>query len=112
MTLPSADGSVTLTLVQTDPTPLDRGDNTWTVLLLDGDGVPLVDASVVLEPTMPGHGHGTFPATFEGTATDVAGTFTLGPFDLMMPGTWLLTFTVTPLQAEAVTIQRGFCIES
>lgn len=112
MVLTSQDGALQLTVVTTEPNPIDRGDNTWTVALRDAAGDPVSGASVVLEPTMPGHGHGTFPATFDGTPTEEPGHFLIGPFNLMMPGTWLLTFTVIPVDGEQGIIESGYCLES
>ena len=112
LVLRTADESFLLTLVSAQPTPLNRGNNTWVLSLKDGSEVPVPETSITLVPTMPGHGHGTHPTSFDGIAGEEPGLFTVGPFDLMMPGTWLLTFSITPSEGEVVIIESSFCIES
>ena len=112
MSLDSADGKFSLKIEAADPNPVDRGKNTWTVILTDADDAPISDATIVLEPVMPGHGHGTFPATFEGTSGSTPGSYDFGPFDLMMPGTWKLEFTITDSENATSTITVTFCVES
>ena len=112
MALPSTSEALTLSISDATPSPVDRGDNTWTVQLLDAAGDAVNDATVVLEPVMPGHGHGTFPTTFTGKSVDDQGHYTLGPFDLLMPGTWLMTFEVTPPGGARAVFDPGYCIES
>lgn len=110
--LPSSSEAFTLTISNASPSPIDRGDNTWTVQLLNANGDAVNDATLVLEPLMPGHGHGTFPATFTGNSTDSDGHYTLGPFDLLMPGTWLMTLTLTTPEGASAVFDAGYCIES
>jgi hypothetical protein len=112
MNLDSNDGKFSLKVESADPNPIDRGDNTWTVILSDSGANPVSDATIVLEPTMPGHGHGTFPATFDGTSGSTNGAYDFGPFDLMMPGTWQLEFTITDSENATSTATATFCVES
>ena len=111
MSLTSTDSKFTITVDTVDPNPIDRGLNTWTIALTDANGSAVSDATVVLEPTMPGHGHGTSPATFSAT-NESNGSYSMGPFNLMMPGTWLLTFTVTDATGADSTVTVAYCIES
>ena len=107
-----ANDDISLKVEAADPNPIDRGDNTWTVILSDSETNPVSDATIVLEPTMPGHGHGTFPTTFDGASGSTDGSYDFGPFDLMMPGTWQLEFTITDSENATSTATATFCVES
>lgn len=86
---------VHVVLVSAEPGPPDVGNNTWTLRVTDmSDGV-LPNASVSVAPFMPEHAHGTSPADFAGAATENESEYTVGPFDLFMPGTWEMTVSVT-----------------
>lgn len=98
-------------MVLTGLTPAvpDRGDNTWTVSITDAAGAPLAVEAVRLDPVMPAHNHGTVPASFEGTSSGSG--WTVGPFDLFMPGRWEMraTITVDELTQEQAVV--AFCVE-
>ncbi len=82
-------------ILQADPSPPDRGDNTWT-LKVSRDGSPVSGLTVVVSPFMPAHNHGTTPADYAGEAmTDEPGMYTVVPFDLFMPGSWSLAVAVS-----------------
>jgi hypothetical protein len=91
-----------------DPSPPDRGDNVWTVQVLDASGAPVQGLQMEVEPFMPEHGHGTSPATFPATAEGDA--YTFGPVDLFMPGLWVVTFHVDD-GAAASAAEFRFCLE-
>ena len=110
--LTSADGKYSLIIEDIDPNPIDQGNNSWSVVLKDNAGNVVPDAKIVLVPTMPKHGHGTFPALFLAKVGDAAGSYEIGPFDLIMPGTWLMTFTITGSDEAESTVVVSFCIES
>ncbi len=80
-------------LVAADPAPPDTGNNTWTVRVTDMSDAPLDDLTVKVAPFMPEHDHGTSPADYTGTPTGDAGEYSLGPFDLFMPGEWEMTLS-------------------
>ena len=82
------------------PAPPEKGDNVWTVQALDPSGAAVEGASLIVAPYMPLHGHGTTPLEFPGVPTGELGTFTVGPFDLFMPGQWQMTVTVTRSSGE------------
>jgi hypothetical protein len=91
----STDGHFRVALVESTPIPQDLTFYTWTVEVRDAQGSVLDQASVVAEPTMPEHGHGTFPVTTPGVATGEIGRFTLTDMDLFMAGTWQIELRVT-----------------
>ena len=91
----SEGGTYRVLLVQSSPIPKDTGFYTWTVEVQDQNCDPLADATVVAEPRMPSHGHGTSPATTDGTPTGEDGRLELVDMDLFMPGIWEVTLTVS-----------------
>ena len=105
-------GKAYLRVASAIPNPLNRGDNTWQIELLDHTSISITDAEIVLEPTMPGHGHGTFPATFTGVYKESTGLYEIGPFDLIMPGSWLFTFSITLSDGFTDIRSITFCVES
>ena len=46
--LPSSSEAFTLTISDASPSPIDRGDNTWTVQLLNANGDAVNDATLVM----------------------------------------------------------------
>jgi hypothetical protein len=87
-------------IMTADPSPPDRGNNTWT-LQVTRDDAPANDLSVTVTPFMPAHNHGTTPADFTAEAMpDTDGMYTVGPFDLFMPGSWSLLVTVSDGESE------------
>ena len=90
----STEGHFKVALISSDPIPQDLTLYTWVVELRDAAGTPLENASVIAEPTMPDHGHGTFPATTAGEAGDSTGQFVLRDMDLFMAGTWQIELRI------------------
>ena len=78
----------TVSLIESQPIPKDTGLYTWVVELSDAGGDPVIGATIVAEPTMPDHGHGTFPPTTEAIALETPGHYELTDMDLFMPGVW------------------------
>ena len=110
--VPCATGDCTLQVVSTDPAPPDRGDNTWTVQVLDATGTAMPISALQASPFMPAHNHGTSPADFVGVSVDQVA-WTVGPFDLFMPGLWELRVAIQldePTDAERQVI-IPFCVE-
>ncbi len=105
-------GDCALQVQSTDPSPPDRGDNTWVVQVLDASGQAVSVARLQASPFMPAHNHGTAPADFAATSADQVA-WTIGPFDLFMPGLWELRVAVQlddpPDTARHVTVP--FCVE-
>lgn len=109
--LPCDGGGCTLEVVDTDPAPPDRGDNTWTLRVLDGAGADDVGADgITVAPFMPAHDHGTVPADYAGVSDGEDG-WTVGPFDLFMPGRWELRATVNLTEDSIDTAVFAFCVE-
>jgi hypothetical protein len=95
-----------------DPAPPARGDNTWTVTVLDAAGEPLAGARLAVSALMPDHGHMS-PSTPEATVTDAEGRSTISGLNLFMAGVWVVQLQVTEADAEeqADSVSFAFCVE-
>jgi hypothetical protein len=105
-------GTFTVVLVAADPAPPDKGDNVLTLQILDDAGLPVDDATVVVAPFMPEHGHGTSPAEFDAPHTGSDGTYVSTPMDLFMGGLWDLVVQVTGSDNSTDEATFTFCIEA
>lgn len=108
--LTKRDGEVAVSLRAAVPAPPDRGQNRWTLAVTKA-GKPLAGATVTIKPWMPEHGHGTTPPTFTAKETTPAGTYTVGPFDLFMPGVWRVTVRVDQGGKRLASVDFLFCAE-
>ena len=106
----SGGGLFTVAITAADPAPPDRGDNTWSLLVLDAGGTAVEGGVVVIEPFMPAHGHGTTPATFDAEARG-DGAYEVGPFDLFMPGLWEVAVDVIDSAGASDDAVFTFCVE-
>jgi len=101
--------SHSLVLLESQPAPPAKGDNTWTVQLLDPSGAPLDGATLKATPFMPDHGHGT-PMTAVTTPQSAEGRYEIKPIHLGMAGYWEIEVTIeTPATTDSVKF--GFCID-
>lgn len=100
-------GRIDVAIMDAQPAPPGRGNNTWTIALKDGSGKALDGLTVTAKSCMPKHGH---CATVVPTITPKGGgLYDLTPLDLYMPGYWQITIATT----GAVTDQAvfDFCVE-
>lgn len=105
-TLPN--GSV-VRLVAATPAPPAKGDNTWTVELVDGAGKPVSGATLTVVPFMPDHGHGTATAP-TATPEGAPGKYRISNMNLPMAGYWDITLSVT-VGATKSDARFGICID-
>ena len=106
----SDNGMFKARLVEGTPAPPDRGNNTWTLEILDPNGSPMGEVTDLrVKAWMPDHGHGTNPLWNDGTE-QADGRFQVGPFNLFMPGLWQFTISVEA-QNQSDTALVSFCIE-
>jgi len=108
MQFSAADG-VGVVLLTTAPAPPERFDNLWTLQIVDADDSPMTPTDVAVVPFMPDHGHGT-PQPPKPVAGSEPGSYSMGPFDLWMPGIWEMTFTIEH-EATTSTAVLTLCIE-
>ncbi len=87
-------GLIEVELTESTPSLKYVGMYTWRMTLRDTEGALINNAELVAEPTMPTHGHGTFPPYTPGSF-DGEGTYWLVDMDLFMPGTWHIDIEVT-----------------
>lgn len=104
-----ASGVYRFVLVESAPIPKYTGPYTWTVKLTDLDGNAIEGASLVAEPRMELHAHGTFPPVFDAAPTGEPGTYTLSDMDLFMPGVWTVYLRVQ--DGDAVKDEVAFRFE-
>lgn len=87
------EGNVSVVLESSSPAPPSRGNNDWTIQLLDTNGAPISDATVGVTPYMPKHGHGS---SVKAVITPLGeGRYELNPVNFSMAGTWEVTVDVT-----------------
>jgi hypothetical protein len=82
-----------LELTTSSPEPKYTGNYTWTLSVFDVEENPIAGAEVIAEPTMPAHGHGTFPKVTLGDEVE-PGRYELVDMDLFMPGLWRISVEV------------------
>ncbi len=102
-------GSCAFVIQATSPAPPDRGDNTWTLQVVDDTGAAVELSGLDVAPFMPAHNHGTVPSSYAGEKTD--SDWVVGPFDLFMPGLWELHITAQTTAGAAETAVVSFCVE-
>lgn len=109
MTQQSQEGRFALQLLQSDPAPPAKGDNTWDIRLLDATGASLDGATIDVQPFMPDHGHGTSLDAVVVPASSGKGEYSISPVNLWMPGLWQVTLHVEAAELSDDVV-LGFCI--
>ena len=95
-------------LVEADPAPPARLDNSWVLAVSTADGEPMLGAQLTLNPQMPEHGHG---APREAVVTELGnGRYLAEPVALFMPGYWSVDVSVTLGDEPTDSVQFGFCV--
>lgn len=95
-------------LVGSDPTPPDRGDNDWTIQVIEA-ATPASDLILDVVPFMPDHGHGT-PKVPEIT-TGADGMYDINPVNLWMPGLWEVTVSASDDDGLLDSVTFAFCLD-
>ena len=107
----SADKSVAVRFLDSNPAPPALYNNEFTVMVVDGAGAAIPGATIALpKPVMPDHGHPTQiqPVIAGGTAPN---TFVVSKVYLFMGGLWKLTFDVTLPSGAKSSPTIMFCID-
>ena len=102
----SSAGHFTLQLMESEPTVRHTGVYTWQLNVLGADDEPMTGLSILAEPTMPNHGHGTEPRYTEGTAADADGLYQLKDMNLYMDGLWNVMIRIS--SEDGVEDEAGF----
>lgn len=100
----------TVEFVGADPAPPQRGDNTWTVRVLDAQGGQRDDVAIDVDPFMPDHGHGSTIRCDVEPGTE-PGTYVLAPVNLFMPGLWEVTLHLAVADAPPDEVMFAFCVD-
>ena len=102
---------VRVQFVDAVPAPPDRGDNTWTLRVLDlSTGAPMQDMTLAVDPYMPDHMHST-SIPVEVTPMEEPGVVQLDPVNLFMPGLWQVKLAfILPEQASDEVV-FSFCVD-
>jgi hypothetical protein len=91
--------------LDTIPSPPISGTATLKLMLLDGTGAPVSDATITVSPLMPAHGH----IEPTGAATPVAGepgVYTMS-VNFQMGGAWLIIFNVERPGQDTIKVDAG-----
>ncbi|MBS2032744.1 MAG: FixH family protein [Deltaproteobacteria bacterium] len=96
-------------LVQGSPAPPARGNNTWTVKVLDSSGAPLPDLDLSANTFMPDHGHGS--SVVPTVTANGDGTYAVTPLYFFMPGVWRVTVSDADGGSSATAGVWFFCVE-
>lgn len=98
-------------LVESAPAPPGKGDNTWTVQVVDPGGQAQSGLTIDVYPFMPDHGHGTAVKAAV-TPAGEAGTYVIAPVNLFMSGVWVVRLKLIDeaSSAELDSVKLSFCI--
>lgn len=100
----------TVAILDAIPAPPSRGDNTWTVQVIDADATPRDDLAIVVDPFMRDHGHGsTIRCDVE--PGDAPGTYVLTPVNMFMPGLWDVTLHIAADDRDDDAVVFSFCVD-
>ena len=104
-------GALKAKLLTIDPAHVTKGDNAWTVQLLDASDHPVDGATLTIKPYMPDHGHGSAIVPLS-TPSGSDGKYAITRLNLFMPGLWQITITAATSASPAVTdaIVFSFCV--
>lgn len=84
-------GDLQFVLINAQPAPPSKGDNTWTLKVLDSAGTPVQDAKFAIKTWMPMMRHGSSIAPQQAANAD--STYSISNLYLTMAGIWQVTFT-------------------
>ncbi len=108
MEQPGASNTYSVKLASINPNPVFKGNNAWTIQVVDKNGAPVTGASITVKPFMPDHGHGSSIIPQVAPGSD-PGSYDVTLLNLFMPGIWTVTIVVTTGTApNTVTDQSVF----
>jgi hypothetical protein len=100
---------LTVKILESTPSPPQKGTNTMTLEIDDAAGVPLDGATVAVTPWMPDHAHGS--ALTPVVAPLGGGKYAVTKIYYPMPGLWQVTVSVQLPGAAAREVVFNFCFE-
>lgn len=101
---------VVVSFVDAVPAPPARGDNTWTLEVMDLNDMPMDGMAVEATPFMPDHQHGS-TVVANVTPGENPGEYVAEPVNLWMAGLWEVTldFTLPDMTTDSVVFR--FCVD-
>jgi YtkA-like len=105
-------GTYSVKLQTITPNPVFKGNNEWSILVVDKTGAPVSGATITVKPFMPDHGHGS-SITPQIAASSTPGTYDVTLLNLFMPGIWTITIVVTTGTAPSTVTDQSvftFCV--
>jgi hypothetical protein len=104
-------GELSFELVTSEPAPPAKGDNAFSVRIIDKNGEP-AEVSLEVQLSMPDHGHGS-PAVPEVSFDAERRTFSVAPLDLFMAGVWRVDLSAYAADDAEASLDdvSFFCIE-
>jgi hypothetical protein len=109
----TAPSGLRFAIMQSDPAPPARYENTWTIRVLDGAGAPVTGLALDIVQWMPDHGHGVSIAEVITESTTVPGEYIADPVFLSMPAYWEITVRATNRTPAADNeVLFRFCLPS
>jgi hypothetical protein len=112
MAEPGASGTYSVKLASINPNPVFKGNNAWTIQVVDKSGAPVTGATITVKPFMPDHGHGS-SITPQVAAGSNPGSYDVTLLNLFMPGIWTVTVVVTTGTAPSTVTDQSvftFCV--
>jgi hypothetical protein len=106
MQLSGTGGVLKFAIESATPAPPLKGNNSWSVKILDGSGAAVTGATMTAVPFMPDHGHGTQVTP---VVTPDGDSYTVAPLYLFMPGLWQVTLDATSAAGDD-SVKFDFCI--
>ncbi len=103
-------GGLKTKLLAAEPAPPAKGDNSWTLQVLDAASAPLDGVSIDVKPFMPDHGHPA-PITPTVKAQGSDGSYLIESINLAMPGLWEVTLDLDDGAGTTDSVVYAFCIE-
>ena len=104
-------GLLRVRLLLSDPIPQDTGFYNWTIEVVAADDTPVLGATVIAEPTMPAHGHGTYPPTTDAQEQENPGHYLLSELDLFMAGVWRIEIIIETSDGVSDRVEYNFDLE-
>jgi hypothetical protein len=102
-------GTLSIKLLQANPSPPAKGTNTITLELSDASGAPVDNATITVTPFMPDHGHGS--AVVPTVTPSGGGKYAVSNVYLAMAGLWKVTFSVQVAGGAVQETAFQFCLD-
>lgn len=91
------------------PEAVKTGQNTLKIHLRDHDDAPITGATIVVDPQMPIHGHGS---SEDPVVTELGeGNYEAFPVTFTMPGPWVVHVTATAKDEAGQTVERDISLD-